>query len=371
MSKPVSDLLKWRRVPCLGCQQVVKRARDSWTEIIGTRSGGWLGAMPMKAGTTFADSYPPPSDAVLELLGVAHRECAKWAINRIRKGMVRFPDRLPTLFFEEIADGEPGPDLHLPSAIGTCPFCNAFGEPMTDEHIFPKWLLQEMVTRGATFRRGNRLTTAIIGPTTPVCHDCNTTWLATLENDISQILRKMFDFAYELPPEDQARLALWAAKIAILVDAASTTRLVPRGFGHDLKIQRQPHQGMYVWLAAYGGPSGGLTTIPWLIMSEEAGDSESVIAYCLTVSIFKVAFQVLIPFSSGDLASLEDFHGSVVPLWPAQRSDIAWPPPYRFDEASVRALACRIYDNREPVVMEVAMEQAIRVRPDLPEQLSD
>ena len=284
--------------------------------------------------------------------------------------MVTFPDRLPTLFFEEIAEGEPGPDLHLPPAPDTCPFCG-FGGAMTDEHIFPKWLLHEIVARGGRFRRGGKLTDAIIGPTTPVCQDCNNTWLATLENDVSQILRKMFDFAYELPHEDQARLALWAAKIAILVDAASETRVVPRGFGHDLKIQRRPHRDMYVWLAAYAGPGGALTTIPWLIMSEETGADESVIAYCLTFTAFKVVFQVFIPFPSGSLAPLEDFRGSVVPVWPPQQGDIAWPPAYRFDEASVKAFVCRIYDNREPVVMDISLEPVARIRANSQEQPSD
>jgi len=364
MDTPPAHPLKWRRVPCLGCQQPVKRARDAWTEIIGTRSGSWLGAMPMEAGKTFADSYPPPADAIIELLGVAHRRCARQATKRIRRGEINWPGPLPTVFFEEFGEDEPRPDLHLPALPETCPFCTGYDEALTDEHIYPKWLLREVVERGGRFLRRGRPTDAIIGPTTSVCADCNNTWLATLENDVSQILRKMFDFAYELPPEDQELLALWAAKTAVLIDAASAKPVVPRGFGHDLKIRRQPHPGMYVWLAAHGGSGGAFAAYPWMIMSEEVGADESVIAYCLTFTVFKAAFQVLIPFAAGDLAPLEDFQGSVVPLWPATGNDIAWPPPWRFDETSVKALACRVYDNRAPVVMEVSLEPAIRTRPE-------
>jgi hypothetical protein len=74
---------------------------------------------------------------------------------------------------------------------------------------------------------------ALIGPTTRICMDYNNTWLSTLENDVSQILRKMFDCVHVITPDEQDRLALWAAKTAILIDASSGTPVIPRGFAHD------------------------------------------------------------------------------------------------------------------------------------------
>ena len=356
MAESLNEVDSWRRRPCLGCDQTVKRARDAWTEIIGTRTGTWLAAMPMGAGKAYGDSALPPKDAVLELLGVAHRRCAWRAARRIKSGDVRLLGPLPRLFVEQVGKDEPSLQLRLPKQAGTCPFCSGHRQ-MTDEHIYPEWLLKEIRARGARFVHKGRTTDLIISPPkTPVCEDCNRTWMATLENDISQILRRMFDLRpMDLQPEDQARLALWAAKIAILVDVANPTPLVPRGFGQDLRIQKRPHAGMSVWLASYGGRAGGLTARQWLVMSEDVGPNESVIGYCLTFTAFRVAFQVFIPFYAGDLAPLEDFGGNVKQLWPPQAGTISWPPPYCFDENSIAALSCRIYDNREPVTMDVTL----------------
>jgi hypothetical protein len=86
------------------------------------------------------------------------------------------------------------------------------------------------------------------------------------------------------------------------------------------------------------------------IMSEGTGDEENVIGYCLTFTCFRVTFQVFIPFVTGDLAPLEDFHGSVVQIWPPLVKSVDWPPSHRFDDTSVAALSRRIYNNRKPVV---------------------
>lgn len=73
---------------------------------------------------------------------------------------------------------------------------------------------------------------------------------------------------------------------------------------------------MHVRLAAFAAPNGLLSALPWPIMSEGTGDEENVTGYCLTFTCFRVTFQVFIPFVTGDLAPLEDFHGSVVQIWP-------------------------------------------------------
>lgn len=76
----------------------------------------------------------------------------------------------------------------------------------------------------------------------------------------------------------------------------------------------------------------------------------------------KVAFQILIPFLDGDLAPLEDFHGSVVPIRPPANPILDWPPRYQFDATSIQALAVRINDNRENLTIEVNLDAAQRVK---------
>ncbi|MGX1907718.1 hypothetical protein ACWIID_02465 [Streptomyces phaeochromogenes] len=76
----------------------------------------------------------------------------------------------------------------------------------------------------------------------------------------------------------------------------------------------------------------------------------------------KIAFQVLIPFHEGDLAPLENSHGSVVPIWPPADPLLDWTPRYRFDAASIQALAARTNDNRENLTIDVNLDAAQRVR---------
>jgi hypothetical protein len=85
MLKPPTSNATWRRADYLGaCGKIVKRARDAWVELGGTRSGSWLMAIGVDAGRMFADTFPPPSDEDLFILGVAHRTCLEQARRLLR-----------------------------------------------------------------------------------------------------------------------------------------------------------------------------------------------------------------------------------------------------------------------------------------------
>ncbi|MFK0014831.1 hypothetical protein [Streptomyces sp. NPDC091027] len=168
----------------------------------------------------------------------------------------------------------------------------------------------------------------------------------------------MFLHTRIVPEVEQRRLALWAVMKAILFDAAGEP-VVPHGFGQSLNILRQPHPDIRVWIAAYHDPDP-LPLIIRPIYAESTGEAERLTGWCVTFAVVRVAFQVFIPLLEGDLAPLPDFFGSVVQVWPPTGSDLDWPPPYRFDSASLQALAARVNDNREVVEMEVTLVEAVR-----------
>jgi len=61
-----------------------------------------------------------------------------------------------------------------------------------------------------------------------VCRSCNNDWLATLENDVSPIVRPMLWGEYvAIPPDQQSLIATWAMKTALLIDCV-TGSVVPR-----------------------------------------------------------------------------------------------------------------------------------------------
>jgi hypothetical protein len=333
----------------------VKRNRDAWVQFGGTRSGSWLIAIGTAAGLSVSDPLPPPASEDVVLLGVAHKDCIKQARDRLRLGAVELDDVLPALMLDIPAKDDPSLRVNLPAAVNSCPFCGVSGGRMTVEDIFPMWLMKELRRRGARPLDG-RPTRHIVGPTTPVCADCNNNWMSVLENDVKDALLSLVDHARPINAQEQLLLATWATMKAILFETLLSTRNVPRGFAHDLRIDRKPHRGTYVWIAAYCDGTGNLQVIPWLIFAE---DSDDIIAVCITFTVVKVVFQVLIPFMEGDLSpKVESFFDSVKMIFPRPTENLIWPLPYCFDESSIKALSCRIYDNREPVIMDVTMRRS-------------
>ncbi|WP_405534724.1 hypothetical protein OG787_08205 [Streptomyces sp. NBC_00075] len=246
---------------------------------------------------------------------------------------------------------------------GRCPFCQDLSAQPTDEDIYPKWLVREMERHGA--RSSDPRRRRINWPTTTVCQHCNNTWMSTLENDVKDILVPMFFQVRSLDEHTQGRLALWAAKMAVLLDVVGDN-IVPHGAGQGLEIFRQPHHGMQVWIAAYHDVNP-LAVVSRPIYMPENDSHDGFLGLCVTFSVVKVAFQVFIPFCEGDLAQLEDFHGSVLQIWPPADPLLDWPPRYRFDSTSIQALAARINDNRENVTMNVNLSAAQRVAKAPPE----
>ncbi|WP_344610663.1 hypothetical protein [Dactylosporangium salmoneum] len=342
---------------------MVRRARDEWIEMTGTRSGSWLMATETEAERSFADPLPvPPGEEVFQL-GAVHRRCLRQAYVRLRAQQVVLPDSLPVVFVDEPPANESFPRLHLPPRRGECPFCSRNYVSMSEEDIYPLWLIRELQSRGAGTIRDGRWVARISLPTIPVCIDCNNTWMSTMEQDVKPQLISLFDNVTLVDRFNQVRLATWATKIALLLDAAGPNPLIPRGFGHDLRIRKQPHRGIWVWMATYSDVADVLPVHPWLILPPAGGDSDEVHAVCITFSVFRVAFQVLIPLVGGGPAELETFGNSVVQIWPPGPDDIDWPLPYFFDRESIVAFSRRIYDNRESVPLHVALTASVRQAP--------
>lgn len=343
----------WRRLSCLGCTETVKRNRDSWVEVVGSRSGTWILAIGTSAGRMTGDAYPPPSGMELFLLGVAHLKCLDLTRGRLRNQEVELADWLPSVVLDEDRSEESLGDVHLPTRLGTCPFCQNYVGRSTDEDIFPLWLLRELQNRGARARQGDKILKRLPRVTVAVCSDCNNRWMSTLENDTKELMLSLIDHRRPISPAEQSLLALWATKMAILFDVYTGSPVLPRGFGHDLRIRRQPHHGSFVWMAAAAELSNVLAVEPRLIYAD---DSDEVIAFCVTFAIVRVAFQVFIPINEGDLAPLNDFQKSIVRIWPPTGELIDWSPTYYLDDAAFKAYSIRAYDGREPVTTTVTLK---------------
>jgi hypothetical protein len=282
---------EWRREPCLGCSDVVKRQRGAWLEIFGTPSGSWLAAAPVSAGQMVATdpNVIPPSTFIL---GVAHEACMKEVVARIRRGDVVFQADLSAALFDIPPTMT---SMNRPSNGTECPFCDNFGRAaLTDEHLWPAWMLREFEARGATSDGSGRRRKPAI-PVVSVCADCNNRWLSVLENDSKPLLLRMWTESLMLDPQEIELLAVWATKTAVALDAYDLPS-IPRGFAHDLRIGRRPSPGVWVWAAAFAGPTRYATAWRTDVQLAELGDIPGPHGIAVTFTAGPILFQVLFLF---------------------------------------------------------------------------
>jgi hypothetical protein len=333
------DLPGSRRAPCLGCGGRVVTARDPHVEIGGKRDGSVLlmyEAEPQLALATDPDRAFEPD---LELLGVAHRGCARLARQRLEAHDVNLPDDLPQLMADE-GVGEL-PAMHLPPAPGRCAFCGA--SELTDEHVWPKWVSRELGDRsGFTMPspHGPRRMRSL-DLTAPICVTCNNRWLGVLENDVQPILAPLIRGEERtLDPGEQQLLATWAVKTTLMLDLWSGKPVIPAGFYYNLRLRRCPHEGQLAWLGAYrdwhyaawaqhGGLHVGISA------------NEPPNAFVCTFTAFRVVFQVAGAFDRG--VTFNDrrlLAAALARLWPPSGQSIDCPPKkLAFGDESLAELA--------------------------------
>ena len=116
-----------------------------------------------------------------------------------------------------------------------CFFCGPTDTPLTEEHVWPKWVSRLLLERYNSdhfrhLRAAGDNTTAnwrsrhLDVTTTTVCSSCNNEWLSIFENDQIKPLASPLIVegeAVELTPKSQSRLAAWAYKMAMLVEVAN------------------------------------------------------------------------------------------------------------------------------------------------------
>ena len=128
----------------------------------------------------------------------------------------------------------------MPSTLDTarplCFFCGGTDRPLTEEHVWPKWVSRLLFGRynSGHFRHlratGGTTTANWRSPyinvtTTTVCSDCNNQWLSSLETQIKLLASPLIVgegvVSLALAPDSQALLAAWAYKMALLVEVSN------------------------------------------------------------------------------------------------------------------------------------------------------
>ena len=153
----------------------------------------------------------------------------------------------------------------------TCVFCGSPGS-LTREHVFPNWLsgiglsAEEVTTRAGALNELGRA----MGPTPPftltvreVCATCNNGWMHDLETTAKRVLSPLIlgDMS-EVGRADQASVAAWAQKTALIAMLVSSKEERERGHGlspHEYRAfygagkRGRPLPASTTWLGRYPG----------------------------------------------------------------------------------------------------------------------
>lgn len=242
-----------------------------------------------------------------------------------------------------------------------CVFCGSTGT-LSTEHVIPRWLRNALVITGpvkqytGTAYTGAAETLSVVFH--EVCERCNNGWLARLETAARPVLEPLLlgaapDTTILLDPDQQAILATWAVKTALLLTLGEF-RGTDHGWIpatslqwlHDHCGSRMPPPGTRVWI-------GGFNTSDIPAYAQSAclyGADGEPDAECVTFSAGCVLFQVfateqqdadLSPDIEAWLAPAGPYAKALAQIAPSS-SAAHWPPEAVFGVNDLRELAGRL-----------------------------
>jgi hypothetical protein len=142
---------------------------------------------------------------------------------------------------------------------------------------------------------------------------------------------------------------MWAVKTAYLIDAYQAP-VIPRGFLHELALQRVPNAWTVVWVGGYT-PDVALRahrrTLDFPITTGEPTNN-SPNAFVITFTILNVLFQVVGHFNGGTWSLRDDrrqYDEALFQIWPAAAPELSWPPRLGFSRMSWDDLVASITDG--------------------------
>jgi hypothetical protein len=244
-----------------------------------------------------------------------------------------------------------------------CVFCQRTDQKISNEHIWPNWVL-------ACFPQNTKLTVEMhrkgkdtkfwapkdsTGVTAnEICRPCNQGWMNGMEEAVRPFLFQMIEGgpALVLDEVKASLLSAWVYKIMLLFDLVG-----PREYRRFGKAQyerfyehrRPPVAGVVAWLASYAGSMRSTATDRGLTFTDYGG--QVVVG---TFSIGHVAFQLLfyeperLPQPGAWVPHIPPtWMGRLVRLWPIVGDGpvpgfrLKWPPAQTLDDGGLIELRNR------------------------------
>lgn len=217
-----------------------------------------------------------------------------------------------------------------------CVFCGK--TPTTLEHVFsPKWLKSLMpdatgLTTEIT-RPGQRRTYQQVpkkreriwanGPAVNcACKTCNSTWMQAMDEGVKEMLTPLAEGELgTISAEGVRLLAIWATKIALVLDSTQNPHMLDRGIKHAFRVDPQPMSDATIWFGVMS-PCDNSIRVRTSALGPAPG-SDEVKGYVATFRVVHLVGQLCYP--SPGLFIRSRFSKSLELLWPRDK-ELLWPP---------------------------------------------
>jgi hypothetical protein len=231
-----------------------------------------------------------------------------------------------------------------------CIFCT--GAATTLEHAWPDWLLQAVRTEHVRVE-------AQFGPGMPTCYwggskaeqkircvctTCNSGWMSELEHHAKSVLSPlMWDISFGLDRKQQAIVAVWSVKTAMVFEHISRTR--PHFYSQEeregLRQSLCFPEETTIWIGRYA-QSNALLAESHLLSNPKEKNSVFNNAVVVTFAIQRLVIQVLcLRHKSGVQAGryspmqTKRLGRYLHQIWPIDNSATRWPPSLSFSDSGV------------------------------------
>ena len=268
--------------------------------------------------------------------------------------------------------------------MNDCFFCGPTENPLTEEHVWPRWVSRLLFGKYNSNHFVNIRSTGdnttglwksrnIEVTTETVCDKCNNVWLSNFENnDIKPVATPLItgDQDVILPPGDQWKLAAWAYKTAMLLEVAIPPNERPPLFftpseRKQFRDTTLAHERVRVFLSKYDyGQHPAHAQLPLHTLTRREEDRQSFDLKISTMTAGSLGMQVMAVRSvaSGELvyASEIEFeflgkaNEAVVPIWPPNPDAVRWPPAQTMTQQDIEdwtdmwRKAAGLYPQSEP-----------------------
>lgn len=240
-----------------------------------------------------------------------------------------------------------------------CIFCGKRGEPLSREHIIPKWLARVLMdmepgdeqawalhyTAGGLVDRDVQRPTRMPTVVVPcVCTDCNNGWMSALENRVKPFFEPMVrGQKVVLTLEQQVDLATWASKTVIAMEYHEPSTAVSTPEDRSLvRTERRPPHHHRARLAHRDEMHESLIVKTLVARSEPAAADDPPDAFATLLVLGFCVIQVWGGHGTDPGPGLTQPGtkiGRAIMIWPPTMHAVEWPPVIPVPEEELDDLA--------------------------------